>query len=141
MANKVRFAFTEVDPSLGALSTLPYLPLTLTYQNQFLSVSGLLDTGSSVNVLPYEMGLALGAVWENQRLPLPLGGNLARFEARALVVKATVEQFPAVDLAFAWTQDKYAPSTQLNLKKLCMCYTLFKKSLSMELQRLNKILN
>jgi hypothetical protein len=55
------------------------------------------------------MGLALGAVWENQRLSLPLGVNLARFEARALVVKATVEQFPTVDLAFAWTQDKYAP--------------------------------
>ena len=109
MANKVRFAFTEVDPNLGALSTLPYLPLTLTYQSQSLSVSGLLDTGSSVNVLPYEMGLALGAVWENQRLSLPLGDNLARFEARALVVNATVEQFPAVDLAFAWTQDKYAP--------------------------------
>lgn len=48
MANKVRFAFTEVDPSLGALSTLPYLPLTLTYQSQSLNVSGLLDTGSSV---------------------------------------------------------------------------------------------
>jgi hypothetical protein len=76
MANKVRFAFTEVDPILGALSTLPYLPLTLTYQGQSLNVSGLLDTGSSVNVLPYEMGLALGAVWENQRLSLPLGGNL-----------------------------------------------------------------
>ncbi|WP_199308429.1 hypothetical protein [Aphanizomenon flos-aquae] len=73
MVNKVRFAFTEVDPSLGALSTLPYLPLTLTYQNQSLNVSGLLDTGSSVNVLPYEMGLALGAVWEHQRLSLPLG--------------------------------------------------------------------
>ncbi|WP_152540390.1 hypothetical protein [Aphanizomenon flos-aquae] len=42
-----------------------------------MNVSGLLDTGSSVNVLPYEMGLALGAVWENQRLSLPLGGNLA----------------------------------------------------------------
>ena len=109
MANKVRFAFTEVAPSLGTLSTLPYLPLTLTYQSQSLNVSGLLDTGSSVNVLPYEMGLALGAVWENQRLSLPLGGNLARFEARALVIEATVEQFSAVDLAFAWTQDKYAP--------------------------------
>lgn len=56
MANKVRFAFTEVDSSLGALSALPYLPLTLTYQSQSLNVSGLLDTGSSVNVLPYEMG-------------------------------------------------------------------------------------
>jgi hypothetical protein len=32
MANKVRFAFTEVDSSLGALSALPYLPLTLTYR-------------------------------------------------------------------------------------------------------------
>lgn len=80
MASKVRFAFTEVDSKLGALSTLPYLPLTLTYQSQSLSVSGLLDTGSSVNVLPYEIGVTLGAFWENQRLSVPLGGNLARFE-------------------------------------------------------------
>lgn len=61
MVDKVRFAFTEVDSALGALSTLPYLPLILTYQNQYLNVSGLLDTGSSVNVLPYEIGLRLGA--------------------------------------------------------------------------------
>jgi hypothetical protein len=99
MVSKVRFAFTEIDPKLGVLSTLPYLPLTLTYQNQSLSVSGLLDTGSSVNVLPYEIGLRLGAVWERQRLSVPLGGNLAKFEARALVVTANVEQFPPVDLA------------------------------------------
>lgn len=109
MNNRVRFAFTEVNSNLRELSILPYLPLTLTYQRQSLSVSGLLDTGSSVNVLPYEMGLALGAVWENQRLSLPLGGNLARFEARALVVRAIVDQFPVVDLAFAWTKNRYAP--------------------------------
>lgn len=109
MVNKVRFAFTEVDTTLGSLSTLPYLPLTLTYQSKSLEVSGLLDTGSSVNVLPYEISLALGAVWENQRLSLPLGGNLAKFEARALVVRAVVEQFAPVDLAFAWTKNKYAP--------------------------------
>jgi hypothetical protein len=109
MVDKVRFAFKEVDPALGALSTLPYLPLILTYQNQSLSVSGLLDTGSSVNVLPYEIGLRLGAVWERQRLSVPLGGNLARFEARALVLIATVERFPAVDMAFAWTRDRNSP--------------------------------
>ncbi|MBD2776647.1 hypothetical protein [Iningainema tapete] len=51
MVDKVRFGFTEINPELGALSTFPYLPLTLTYQNHSLSVSGLLDTGSSVNVL------------------------------------------------------------------------------------------
>jgi len=109
MVNRVRFAFTEVDPSLGVLSTLPYLPIVLTYQNQSLRVSGLLDTGSSVNVLPYEMGLRLGAVWERQRLSVPLGGNLSKFEARAVVMTANVEQFPPVDLAFAWTQDRNAP--------------------------------
>lgn len=109
MVDKVRFAFTEINPDLGALSTLPYLPLTLTHQTQSLRVSGLLDTGSSVNVLPYEVGLRLGAVWERQRLSVPLGGNLARFEARALVLTATLEQFPTVDLTFAWTRDRNAP--------------------------------
>jgi hypothetical protein len=109
MADKVRFAFTEVDPRLGALSTLPYLPIILTYQSKSIRVSGLLDTGSSVNVLPYEMGLSLGAVWERQTLSIPLGGNLARFEARALVLTANVDEFSSVDLAFAWTQDTNAP--------------------------------
>ncbi|MFM9266679.1 hypothetical protein [Tychonema sp. BBK16] len=109
MVDRVRFDFTEVDPSLGALSTLPYLPILLTYQNQSLRVSGLLDTGSSVNVLPYEIGLRLGAVWERQRLSVPLGGNLSKFEARAVVMTANVEQFPPVELAFAWTQDRNAP--------------------------------
>lgn len=109
MVDKVRFAFTQIDPSFGALSTLPYLPIVLTYQNQSVSTTGLLDTGSSVNVLPYEMGLRLGAVWERQRLSVPLGGNLARFEARALVLTANVERFSTVELAFAWTQDRNAP--------------------------------
>ena len=109
MADKVRFAFTEVDPKLGALSTLPYLPIILTYQNKSIRVSGLLDTGSSVNVLPYEMGLSLGAIWEHQTLSIPLGGNLARFDARALVLTANVDEFSSIDLAFAWTQDRNAP--------------------------------
>ncbi len=51
----------------------------------------------------------MGAVWERQTLSVPLGGNLSRFEARALVVIATVEQFPTVELAFAWTRDRNAP--------------------------------
>jgi hypothetical protein len=69
----------------------------------------LLDTGSSVNVLPYEMGLSLGAVWEKQTLSIPLGGNLARFEARALVLTANVDKFDSVELAFGWTQNRNAP--------------------------------
>jgi hypothetical protein len=109
MVDKVRYSFTEVDPDMGAFSTMPYLPLILSYQNRSLNLSGLLDTGSSVNVLPYEIGLRLGAIWERQTLAVPLGGNLARFEARALVVTATVSNFNSVDLVFAWTMDRNAP--------------------------------
>jgi hypothetical protein len=104
-----RFAFTEVDKTLGAASSLPYLPLTLSYQDRSLSVSGLLDTGATVNVLPYDIGRQLGAVWDQQATPVHLTGNLARFEARALIVSVTVGEFAPVRLAFAWTQANEAP--------------------------------
>jgi hypothetical protein len=45
---------------------LAYLPITLRHETQVLAVVGLLDTGSTVNVLPYPLGLQLGFVWEQQ---------------------------------------------------------------------------
>ena len=104
-----RFTFTEVHKSLGAASSLPYLPLTLNYQDRSLSVSGLLDTGATVNVLPYDIGQQLSAVWDQQTTPVHLTGNLARFEARVLIVSATVGDFVPVRLAFAWTRANEAP--------------------------------
>ncbi|WP_254721765.1 pepsin/retropepsin-like aspartic protease family protein [Kovacikia minuta] len=74
-----------------------------------MEAMALLDTGASVNVLPYEVGSQLGAVWETQTVPIQLSGNLAQMEARGLVLSATVAEFPAVLLAFAWTQSREAP--------------------------------
>ncbi|HEY9860508.1 MAG TPA: hypothetical protein V6D16_13435 [Candidatus Obscuribacterales bacterium] len=104
-----RFPFVERSSNLGTSSTMPYLPLTLTYRNQSVEVMGLLDTGASVNVLPYEVGLQLGAVWEEQTVPVQLGGNLAQLEARGLIVSARVDEFAPVMLAFAWTSFREAP--------------------------------
>jgi hypothetical protein len=109
MSSPIRFPFTVIDPSLGELGQSPYLPLTLTYGDRAINAQGLLDTGSSVNVLPYGLGLQLGAIWENQKLTLPLGGNLARFEAKAILVRANIDRFKSVDMVFAWTQDQNAP--------------------------------
>ena len=64
------------------------------------------------------MGLSLGAVWENQTLSIPLGRNLARFEARALVLTANVDRFDPIDLAFAWTQDRNAPLILVHMNYL-----------------------
>jgi hypothetical protein len=99
-----RFPFIERRNSLGIASNMPYLPLRLTYRNCSVEVIGLLDTGASVSVLPYNMGLQLGAVWEEQTTSLLLTGNLAGLEARGLVVAATIDDFAPVLLAFAWTQ-------------------------------------
>lgn len=69
----------------------------------------LLDTGASVNVLPYEIGVQLGAIWEEQTVPIQLSGNLAKMEARGLILSGTIESFSPVLLAFAWTQSRETP--------------------------------
>jgi hypothetical protein len=109
MQNSERFLFTPADTTLGEASSQPHLPITLSYQGHSITTSGLLDTGAMVNVLPYRIGLDLGAVWEQQTTPLQLTGNLARYQARALLVSAVVRHFEPVQLVFAWTQTAEVP--------------------------------
>ena len=109
MPNAQRYAFAAADSALGEASLRPYLPLTLTYQGQTTATFGLLDTGASVNVLPYRSGIELGAVWEQQTTILQLTGNLAQYEARLLLVFALVGSFQPVRLAFAWTEAEHVP--------------------------------
>ncbi|MEH2051067.1 hypothetical protein [Nostoc sp.] len=104
-----RFLFTERTDSQGRSSVMPYLPLTLTNGSLSTEAIALLDTGASVNVLPYKIGLQLGAVWQEQTVPIQLSGNLALNEARGLVLSGEVAPFSPVLLAFAWTQSKDTP--------------------------------
>jgi hypothetical protein len=109
MRNAERFAFTATDSKLVEASFQPYLPITLKYHDRARTVSGLLDTGAMVNVLPYQVGLDLGATWEQASVPVQLTGNLAQFEARALIVFASVGRFAPVRLVFAWSQATNVP--------------------------------
>jgi len=109
MLDSQRFPFTERTDSLGRTIVMPYLPLTLTNGSRSVEVMALLDTGASVNVLPCEIGVQLGAVWEEQTVPIELSGNLVRNEARGLVLFGTVAQFSTFLLAFAWTQSRDVP--------------------------------
>ncbi len=83
--------------------------MILEKDGESIEVSGLVDSGATVNVLPYQIGLELGAVWE-QQLPLfQLDGNLANYESRGLILNAQVADFPPVKLAFAWTKAENVP--------------------------------
>ena len=83
---------------------MPLLPVKLSHRGREIAVTGLLDTGAAVNVLPYSIGEQLGLVWEEQRTAIVLSGNLALVPARGVVISATVGSFAPVRLAFAWTQ-------------------------------------
>lgn len=109
MSDLERFEYTSVNAQAGEAGFLPQLPLILTYKDQSVNASGLLDTGATVNVLPYSVGLQLGAEWDPQAPVITLTGNLAQFPAQPIVVLASVGRFPSARLAFAWTQAEDIP--------------------------------
>ena len=109
MPQAQQFPFVAMDPTLGAASLLPYLPIKLALQQRSVNLMGLLDTGAAVNVLPYDVGLQFGAAWDQLTTSVQLTGNLAQYEARVLVALATVGNFPPVRLAFAWTKCNTVP--------------------------------
>jgi hypothetical protein len=109
MLESQRFPFVEARDIYGDLDLVPRLPLTLSYREKHIEVFGLLDTGSSINVLPYSVGRDLGAIWENQTLSVQLAGNLAPVEARGLALSSQISDFASVRLVFAWSQTDDMP--------------------------------
>ena len=103
-SSAAQFKYTEMIPGLGESSRKPYVPILLTWQEKTLLVHGLVDSGAATNVLPFDLGKQLGLDWNSQKVPIKLTGNLAQFDARAVLLTATVHDFSPVLLAFAWTQ-------------------------------------
>ena len=96
MFKRLRFPYTAFGSSL-----MPFVPITLQHRSSAIQTVALVDSGASVNVLPYEVGWQLGAVWEDQTQVVPLAGNLAQEQAKAIVVRAQVGALEPVRLAFA----------------------------------------
>ena len=101
--NPIRFSYHSAGTPVPE-GALPFLPIGLQHGAQVLTVHALLDSGASVNVLPYRVGLQLGADWEGLGQNLALGGNLAAAPAKGLLLSATVATFASVRLVFAWSR-------------------------------------
>lgn len=85
-------------------SGLPFVDLTLTYGGQSIVKPALVDSGSTINVLPYEDGLDLGLSWEAQRFLLKNEGFLKGTPTYAVLLTAQIATFSPTQLAFAWTR-------------------------------------
>jgi len=110
MSEAVRFPFVATASARAAAVPMPLLPLELSLVGgQPVRAQGLLDTGATVNVLPFSLGVRLGAVWEEQKTMVKLTGNLAAHEARAVLLVAKVAEFAPTKLVFAWSRAENIP--------------------------------
>jgi hypothetical protein len=107
--NSVQFPYVERNPKQGPQSLAPLLPLSLQLGEVTVDVAALLDSGASLSVLPFDVGVRLGAAWERQTVDVPLAGTLRGVPAKGLLLTGVVGSFPPVRLAFAWAQSDDVP--------------------------------
>ena len=105
----MRFNYSTTDSSQDEFDALPRIPLRLRFESQSLDIVGLVDSGATVNVLPYAAGIQLGAVWDDRKAIIRLAGNLGSQSAVPLVVMAEIAEFAPVRLSFAWVKSANAP--------------------------------
>lgn len=99
-----RFQYIKPSAFPGIQIGLPLIPITLINNSRSVSVYALIDSGSTVSVLPYDLGLQLGLIWEEQTIPTPLVGSLKDAPAWGVQITGQVTPFASVLLKFAWTQ-------------------------------------
>ena len=83
---------------------LPVVDITLFHAGHEISVQAVVDSGAMVSVLPYEPGIELGFIWEEQTIPVTLGGTCQGIPAFGVLVRGELAGLPPVVLAFAWTR-------------------------------------
>lgn len=105
----MRFKCSTTSPSQNEFDSLPRVPLLLRQSDRVVETIGLVDSGATINVLPYGIGLQLGSIWDERKAILRLTGNLGNQQAIPFSLVAQIGEFEPVKLVFAWTNNPNAP--------------------------------
>ncbi len=105
----MRFKYSTTSPNQNEFDSLPRIPLMLRQGDRIVETIGLVDSGATINVLPYEIGLQLGSVWDDRKAIIRLTGNLGNQQAIPFSLVAQIGEFEPVKLVFAWTNSPKAP--------------------------------
>lgn len=104
----MRFQYSITSPEHDQDDAMPRLSVTLRSGNRQIQAIALVDSGATINVLPFELGRQLGAVWDDSEAILPLGGILGS-DGISLNIETQVGDYPSVELSFAWVQNDRVP--------------------------------
>ena len=105
----MRLKYSTTNQIQNNIDSLPRVPLLLSIRDQLLETVGLVDSGATVNVLPFDLGVKVGATWNDEKAVISLTGNLASFPAIPLLLNVTIGKYPPVKLAFAWVRNNQVP--------------------------------
>jgi hypothetical protein len=105
----MRFKYSTTSSTQNEFDSLPRVPLSLSRADQRVEAVGLVDSGATVNVLPYELGIQLGSVWDDRRAIIQLAGNLSNQPAMPFSATAEIGDFVPTELVFAWVRSPNAP--------------------------------
>ena len=105
----MRFRYSTTDPAQNEFDSLPRVPIILRREGHTVEALGLIDSGATVNVMSYELGLQLGATWEDSRAIIQLAGNFGNQPAIPFFAMVQIGDIAPIQLAFAWTSSPNAP--------------------------------
>jgi hypothetical protein len=105
----MRFRYSTRDPAQHESDSLPWLPLGLSVGTRVVEAVGLVDSGATVNVLPLELGVELGAIWDDRKAILRVSGSLGSQPAIPIFALGEIDGLPAARLAFAWINQSGVP--------------------------------
>ena len=106
----MRFRYSTSDPAQDESDSLPRVPLVLQGQGiHAIETLGLVDSGATVNVLPFDLGVKLGWNWDERKAIIGLAGSLGALPAMPSFAMATIRGLPPIRLAFAWAKGNDVP--------------------------------
>ncbi len=105
----MRIKYSITSPAQNEFDSLPRLSISLRREDRIVELIGLVDSGATVSVLPYELGLQLGGVREDRRAVIQLAGNLGNQPAMPFSAIAQIGEFPPTELVFAWSRSPTVP--------------------------------
>ena len=105
-----RFQFLQ-RPSGGSgpLDLVPLLPAELSLGSVSAKVTGLVDSGATFSVLPFDIGNRFGQDWRSLPDAFSISSFAARTPAKLIRLWTHVAAYPPIKPAYAWVQSNTCP--------------------------------